>query len=306
MSIQPGDRIGLLGANGAGKSTLIKGIVGAIECMSGERIGAQKLKTGYFAQHQVDQLDPDLSPVETLIKQAPTMSESEARNFLGGFGFGEQHALKPTRHFSGGERARLALSLIVHEKPNLLLLDEPTNHLDMNMRQALSDALQLFDGALIVVSHDRTLLRTVVDGLWLVDQRKVQLFDDDLDGYARWLNDRRVQQAPDKNATNGEAGETEHKSEDKKARKREEAERRAQLKPLRRAVEKSEKNLERQTGELADIRNRLGSNELYNSENKAKLTALLAEEATLQQALETTEELLLEQMDALEQAEQSE
>ncbi|MEE9336348.1 MAG: ATP-binding cassette domain-containing protein [Granulosicoccaceae bacterium] len=305
MSIQPGDRIGLLGANGAGKSTLIKGIVGAIECMNGERVEAQKLKTGYFAQHQVDELDLDLSPVQTLIKQDPSMSESIARNFLGGFGFGEQHALKPAKHFSGGERARLALSLIVHEKPNLLLLDEPTNHLDMVMRQALSDALQLFDGALIVVSHDRTLLRTVADSLWLVDHRKVQPFDDDLDGYARWLNDRRVQQTPAQSGADSADANTEHKSDDKKSRKRVEAERRAQLKPLRRAVEKSEKQLERQSAELADLRDRLGSNELYSSDSKAKLTVLLADEAALQQQLETTEEQLLEQMQALELAEQS-
>lgn len=305
MSIQPGDRIGLLGANGAGKSTLIKGIVGALPCMEGERTAAQKLKVGYFAQHQVDQLDAGSSPVEILLKQDPSLSESTARLFLGAFGFGEEHALKATGLFSGGERARLALSLIVHEKPNLLLLDEPSNHLDMTMRQALSDALQLFDGALLVVSHDRTLLRTVVDGLWLVDKKSVQPFDDDLDGYARWLNDRRQQQASAAHSQEYDKLETEHKAGDRKTRKREEAALRNQLKPLRRAVEKSEKELERVSAVLADIRNRLGANELYSSDNKAKLTSLLADEASTQQRLELIEEQLLEQMDALESATRS-
>ncbi len=305
MSIQPGDRIGLLGANGAGKSTLIKGIVGALTCMAGERTAAQKLKVGYFAQHQVDQLDAASSPVEILLRQDPSLSESSARLFLGAFGFGEEHALKPTGLFSGGERARLALALIVHEKPNLLLLDEPSNHLDMTMRQALSDALQLFDGALLVVSHDRTLLRTVVDGLWLVDQQIVQPFDEDLDGYARWLNDRRQQHASAVAGQEHDDVETEHKAVDRKTRKREEAALRNQLKPLRRAVEKSEKQLERVSADLDDIRNRLGATELYSADNKSKLAALLADEASAQQQLELVEDQLLEQMDALESATRS-
>jgi len=195
FGIQAGDRIGLLGANGAGKSTLVKALVGELEPESGTRTPARKLVVGYFAQHQVDRLRSDRTPLQALIDEDPTLSESQARGFLGGFGFEGERALQRAETLSGGERARLALALIVHSRPNLLLLDEPTNHLDIDMRQALADALQLFEGALLVISHDRIMLRAVVDGLWLVSDRGVRPFDDDLDGYARWLARRRADSA---------------------------------------------------------------------------------------------------------------
>ena len=195
FGIQSGDRIGLLGANGAGKSTLVKALVGELEPEAGERTPARKLVVGYFAQHQVDRLRSDRTPLQALLAEDPSLTEGQARSFLGGFGFEGDRALQKAETLSGGERARLALALIVHARPNLLLLDEPTNHLDIDMRQALADALQLFEGALLVISHDRVMLRSVVDGLWLVSDRGVGPFDDDLDGYARWLARRRADSA---------------------------------------------------------------------------------------------------------------
>ena len=179
LNVQCGDRLALLGANGAGKSTFIKAIVGELGLLHGERLPAQRLSIGYFAQHQVDQLRDDHSPLQTMLHIDPTLSDSDARRFLGGFGFNGDQALQVVHTLSGGERARLALALIVYARPNLLLLDEPTNHLDINMRQALAEALQNFSGALLVISHDRTLLRSVVDNLWLVADGTLQPFTDD-------------------------------------------------------------------------------------------------------------------------------
>ena len=209
FTVQSGDRIGLLGVNGAGKSTLIKAITGALALRSGTRTPAQKLSVGYFAQHQVDQLRADHSPLQALQAHDPTLSDAQARNYLGGFDFNGDQALQSAATLSGGERARLALALIVQSQPNLLLLDEPTNHLDINMRQALADALVSFEGALLVISHDRTMLRSVVDALWLVADQSLTPFDDDLDGYARWLAQRRTQEAsthsPASQANSGES-----------------------------------------------------------------------------------------------------
>ena len=280
FSVQSGDRIGLLGVNGAGKSTLIKAIIGALALRSGTRTPAQKLSIGYFAQHQVDQLRADHSPLQALQAHDPTLSDAQARNYLGGFDFNGDQALQSAATLSGGERARLALALIVQSQPNLLLLDEPTNHLDINMRQALADALVSFEGALLVISHDRTMLRAVVDELWLVADKSLTPFDDDLDGYARWLAQRRTQEASMHSsdnkinserlqsagnganntvsdsmaAANTSASETTRAMSDggpidRRQQKREQAERRALLAPLNKAVTKHEKKLEQATRE---------------------------------------------------------
>ncbi len=306
LSIQSGDRLGLLGANGAGKSTLIKAIVGDLSLQTGERLPAQKLKLGYFAQHQVDQLRDEHTALQAMMDCDAKLSDSEARNYLGGFGFSGDQALQSAKTMSGGERARLALALIVYTKPNLLLLDEPTNHLDIQMRDALAEALQHYTGALVVISHDRSLLRSVVDDLVLVADGKVEPFDDDLDGYARWLSDYRnrattssQEQATgdDEIVTNGS------QNEDRKQRRRDEAESRAKLRPMRKAIQQTERKLERGVTQLAATRDRLASNELYNPENKSMLTELLATEAEQKQQVSALEDELLEQMDALEQAE---
>jgi len=187
LSLLPGSRIGLLGRNGAGKSTLIKVLAGEAEPLAGDRREGRGLVIGYFAQHQLEQLRPDESPLQHLTRAQPHSREQDVRDFLGRFGFGGEQALAPVGPFSGGERARLALALIVATRPNLLLLDEPTNHLDIEMRHALTLALQEYEGAVVIVSHDRHMLRTTADDLWLVADACVQPFDGDLDDYRLWL-----------------------------------------------------------------------------------------------------------------------
>ncbi len=187
LSLLPGTRIGLLGRNGAGKSTFIKALAGEVELMSGERHEGRGLVVGYFAQHQLEQLRAEETPIQHLMRLLPQSREQDQRDFLGRFGFGEQ-ALAPVGPFSGGERARLALALVVAQRPNLLLLDEPTNHLDIDMRHALTLALQEYEGAVVIVSHDRHMLRTTADDFWLVADGAVQPFDGDLDDYRSWLS----------------------------------------------------------------------------------------------------------------------
>ena len=317
LTVQSGDRIGLLGVNGAGKSTLVKALVGSLVPMTGTRVPAQKLSIGYFAQHQVDQLRSDHSPLQALLSHDKTLSESQARNFLGTFGFQGDQALQSAGTMSGGERARLALSLIVQARPNLLLLDEPTNHLDITMRQALADALVSFEGALLVISHDRTMLRSVVDSLLLVADGALQPFDDDLDGYAKWLASRRqvsdasnsgMSGAPDKSAESGFSGNAGGVSNaytpvlDKKQQKRNNAERRARLAPLTRAVAQQEKALEKALANLSDLRVKLGVDNMYTDGKKAELADLMREEVTARQHVEAIEEQLLFDMEALELA----
>ena len=306
FTVQSGDRIGLLGINGAGKSTLIKSLTGALALSAGQRTPAQKLNIGYFAQHQVDQLRADQSPLQALQTHDETLSDAQARNYLGGFGFNGDQALQSAATLSGGERARLALALIVQSQPNLLLLDEPTNHLDINMRQALADALVSFEGALLVISHDRTMLRSVVDELWLVADGTVSPFDDDLDGYARWLAQRRSQEAADEAQESKSAspsnGLNESGTGDRREQKREQAQQRARLAPLNNAVKKHEAQLEKASLVLSELRDKLGDQSLYNDDQKAKLNELLGAETQARLLVESAEELLLESMEALELA----
>lgn len=315
LTVQSGDRIGLLGVNGAGKSTLVKALVGKLELSRGQRIPAQKLRVGYFAQHQVDQLRSDQTPLQALMTHDPALSETQARTFLGSFGFTGDQALQLAATLSGGERARLALALIVQAKPNLLLLDEPTNHLDLVMRQALADALVVFEGALLVISHDRTMLRSVVDDLWLVAGGSVSPFQDDLDGYARWLaRQRQTTAASGDQQPLGVVG-TEYASDgttatpgvsdlpsDRRVQKRMDAERRARLAPLTRSVTQHEKDLDKASRQLAAVREKLGDDGLYNDERKAELSDLLAAELAARRAVDAAEEKLLDSMEALELA----
>lgn len=314
LSIQSGDRIGLLGVNGAGKSTLVKALVSSQTLLSGSRVPAQKLAVGYFAQHQVDQLRSDHSPLQALLNHDPTLSEAQARTYLGGFGFHGDLALQIASTLSGGERARLALALIVQSRPNLLLLDEPTNHLDIVMRQALADALVSFEGAILVISHDRIMLRTVVDSLWLVADAQVTPFDDDLDGYARWLAARRNQLTVTSTTQAGSNSGSDHKQDsadsnftkvevtDRRQQKRDAAERRARLAPLSKVVAQQERQLEKALTNLSELRGRLAEEGLYTEENKALLAELLAKETKARADVDTAEESLLESMELLEQA----
>ncbi len=191
MRLQVGQRIGILGRNGAGKSTLVRMLAGELPLLTGQFQAAADLRTGYFAQHQLEQLNPQENAYTHLARIAPTLGEKQLRSTLGGFGFSGDQAFTLVTHLSGGERARLALALVLQQKPNLLLLDEPTNHLDLEMRHALTVALQDYKGALLVVSHDRSLLRNVVDELWLVADGNSTIYAGDLDDYVLWLKQSR-------------------------------------------------------------------------------------------------------------------
>jgi len=238
--ILSGDRIGLLGPNGAGKSTLLKAIAGTLVPRAGQRSTAQNLRLGYFAQHQVEQLREEYSPLWHLRQIEPDAREQELRDFLGGFDFRGDMASSAVGRFSGGEKARLTLALIVRQKPNLLLLDEPTNHLDIEMREALTEALQDFGGALVVVAHDRHLLRATTDALWLVADGKIAQFDGDLDDYRDWvLSLRRRERVEPESGVAAVAV-------DRKAQKREEAAARQRLADARRPIASRQAAIEKE------------------------------------------------------------
>jgi ATP-binding cassette subfamily F protein 3 len=297
LSLSPGDRIGLLGPNGAGKSTLIKMLAGTLEKQQGEFTRANDLNTGYFAQHQVEQLHPASSPLEHLFELAPRARELELRNYLGGFGFSGDTVNMPTGPFSGGEKSRLALALLVYHRPNLLLLDEPTNHLDLEMRQALATALQDFSGAMVIVSHDRHLLRVTTDELWLVHGGKVSDFDGSLDEYPAWLA-----------AQNRAAGNSlrtivpEKNNVDRKDQKRRDAEQRQRLRPLNRRIEKAEAAIAALQTRKKDIEQRLADSTLYDAVNKKKLLTVLDEQADIDWKLAKEESNWLEATEELERA----
>ncbi|CAI1189457.1 ABC transporter ATP-binding protein [Serratia quinivorans] len=298
LSLVPGSRIGLLGRNGAGKSTLIKMLAGSLEPLSGEIGLAKGIKLGYFAQHQLEFLRADESPLQHLSRIAPRVLEQQLRDYLGGFGFQGDKVTEITERFSGGEKARLVLALIVWQRPNLLLLDEPTNHLDLDMRQALTEALIDFEGALVVVSHDRHLLRSTTDDLYLVHDGQVEVFDGDLDDYQQWLVDLQRQEnqqdSPDKenNANSAQA---------RKDQKRREAEFRSQTQPLRKQIAKLEQQMEKLSAELAAVEEKLADSALYDISRKADLTLCLQQQSQAKSALEETEMTWLDAQEQLEQ-----
>jgi ATP-binding cassette subfamily F protein 3 len=297
LTFVPGDRVGLLGPNGAGKSTLIKLLAGELAARRGERREAQDLRIGYFAQHQVEQLHPGHSPLEHLLQLDRKATEQSLRDYLGGFGFAGDKALEPVAPFSGGERSRLVLAMLVYRRPNLLLLDEPTNHLDLEMRQALATALQDFEGAMVIVSHDRHLLRVTCDRLQLVHGGRVDEFADSLDDYPAWLRNRA------RGETEREATQGEHGAEARRERKRAEAERRRQMQPLRREVEKAEKRLAALEEKKTDLEARLADARLYAAERKDELQRLVADSTAVAREIGEVEEAWLAATEALEAAE---
>jgi ATP-binding cassette subfamily F protein 3 len=311
LTLLPGSRLGLLGPNGAGKSTLIDALLGGDTLLGGERTTGEHLAIGYFAQHQLESLDLDASPFLHLQREAPRASEQAIRNFLGGFGFHGEEALSVIRYFSGGEKARVALALIAWRRPNLLLLDEPTNHLDLEMRQALTMALQEFEGAVVVVSHDRHLLRNTVDDFVMVNEGRVTEYQGDLADYERWLAERRVDdtRAPRRQATVADSspdatspsdmGSGEN-AEDRKARKRLEASVRKKMSPFRKRQQKLEKAIEEQQAALQTLEQRLSDPALYEAESKAELKTKLGEQAEHQARQESLEMEWLEIVEALE------
>jgi len=296
LSLAPGDRIGLLGPNGAGKSTLIKLIAGVLAPLQGKRKEGKDIKIAYFAQHQLEQLTMDESPLEHLQRLDRKAAESELRNFIGGFGFHGDDALAPVGPFSGGEKARLVLALLVYQKPAVLLLDEPTNHLDLEMRLALTMALQDYEGALMVVSHDRHLLRTVADELWLVSDGSAKVFDGDLDDYRQWLLTK------DKVEKSAAAPDTSGLS-NKKDDRRSAAEARKKLQPLRNVVKKAEQQMEKVQVQLDAVEEKLADNSLYEDSAKEKLKALLVQQGDLKSELERLEMDWFEASEALQDAE---
>ncbi|MDX8412513.1 MAG: ATP-binding cassette domain-containing protein [Mariprofundales bacterium] len=292
LGLLPGDRIGLLGFNGAGKSTLIKMMAGSLAVSAGSRQQADGIRIGYFAQHQVEQLMADHSPLQHLQKLDPCASERELRNFLGGFDFVDAMAMDPVAPFSGGEKARLVLAMLVFQQPNLLLLDEPTNHLDLEMRHALTVALQSFEGAMVLVSHDRHLLRTVCDSLLLVADGSVVPFNDDLEGYASWLlNQNRSKVAPTAIDDGGIS---------RKEQRRQESAQRKRLQPLRNQVKTLEQALETLQQRKAALDVTMADPVLYKEGNTLQMQAMSQDYAAINRQLNQMEEEWLQACEQLE------
>lgn len=296
LAVRPGERIGLLGKNGAGKTTLIKLLAHELEPLSGKRVEGKDLNIGYFAQHQLEQLKPDDSPLQHMMKLDPLTREQEHLNYLGGFDFKGDMARSPCANFSGGEKSRLALALLIWTRPNLLLLDEPTNHLDLEMRHALTLALQDFEGGVILVSHDRALLRASCDQFILVADGKAEVFDGDLEDYSQWLNEQRLKE---KQAAQSQVPDKPNKND----RAQSKAERQARIterRPLLKELEQVERNMAQMQADKKTCDERLNDTELYNAADKTELQQLLKTQAELAGKLEAAEERWLELHEQLE------
>ena len=296
LSISPGDRIGLLGPNGAGKSSLIKVLAGDMLPLTGKRNEAEALKIGYFAQHQLEQLRVDESPLWHLQQLDKQATEKDLRNFLGGFDFRGDKVMEAVKPFSGGEKARLVLALLVYQNPNLLLLDEPTNHLDLEMRHAFSVALHDYPGAIVVVSHDRHLLRSVTDQLLLVSGGKVQPFDGDLDDYRMWLTEQK------KNEEKPLVDSIQTVS--KKDQRKLDAERRLKNKPLFDALKNAEVAVEKYHNEQRLLEQQLADPDIYEDSKKEQLKKLMAQKITIDKALDDAEAAWMEAGEKIEALQQ--
>lgn len=325
LQITPDSRIGLLGMNGAGKSTLIKTLTANLETIKGERIQSELLNLGYFAQHQMDALDGEATPMLQLQRLAgKQISDATLRAFLGSFGFSGERMDTPSESFSGGERARLALALIVWKKPNVLILDEPTNHLDLDMRHALTMALQDFEGAVVLVSHERQLIASVCDELLIVHDGNCQPFDGDLNDYAVWLRQARIElekkqkllkqtQTAEKPIAKPVAAAIEATPKvtttekpvvvDKEQARKEAARRREATRPLRAQIEKLEQQQKKQQQRLTEIEQLLADEQLYSAEKKDQLMKVMNEQTTLKASAQQCDDELLELMMTLEEME---
>ncbi|MBS3668150.1 ATP-binding cassette domain-containing protein [Vreelandella boliviensis] len=304
LTLLPGSRIGLLGPNGAGKSTLIKSLTGELELLNGKRIPGEHLAIGYFAQHQLEGLDVTSTPFVHVQRLSPTASDQDIRNFLGGFGFKGDDAFGTVANYSGGEKARLALALVAWQKPNLLLLDEPTNHLDLEMREALTQALASFEGTVILVSHDRHLLRATVDEFWKVADNRVEPFDGDLEDYRVWLKARLEESRRDSRSEKAERQGQQPSGDSREARKasrKAAAELREKLRPLKKQRDQAEKTMEKAQQELDQVEQVLADPELYtDSARKAELTKTLSQQAEIKARLDESERQWLSAEEALE------
>ncbi|MFT8275290.1 ABC-F family ATP-binding cassette domain-containing protein [Kerstersia gyiorum] len=302
LMVRGGSRIGVLGANGAGKSTMIKSLCGELPLLGGTRVASKGLKIGYFAQHQLDMLDLDSTPLAHLARLAPEEREQTLRNYLGGFGFSGDAATGPVAPMSGGEKARLALALVVWQRPNLLLLDEPSNHLDVDTREALATALAEFGGSMLLVSHDRHLLRTTVDDFWIVADGCVQEFDGDLEDYRDWLAARQAQaRAEERQEARQQQADP---APDRKAQKRLEAEQRQRLalqrKPLEAELRKVETAMNSQRSRLEALDALIADPAFYDDSRRDERVKALAEHGELSKSVDAQEERWLELMEAIE------
>jgi ATP-binding cassette, subfamily F, member 3 len=282
LTIEAGARIGLLGRNGAGKTTLVKLAAGLLSPLAGSRREGKNLRVGYFAQHTLEVLRPDETPLQHLRRLDGAAREQALRDFLGSFDFSGDMALAPVEGFSGGERARLALALVVWQQPNLLLLDEPTNHLDLDMREAVALALQEYEGAMVLVSHDRHLLRTATDTLMLVADGALAPFDGDLDDYRDWLAARRNADKPRAESGASRRSQKRAEAEARQARAR-------TRKPLENRLKKLEAEMDRLTREKSQVEAKLASAEFYAQGDQDQVAAALRDRARCAEALEKTE-----------------
>ncbi|WAI80816.1 MULTISPECIES: ABC-F family ATP-binding cassette domain-containing protein [Achromobacter] len=307
LMVRAGSRVGVLGANGAGKSTLIKTLAEEIPVQAGERRASRGLAIGYFHQHQLDMLDVDSTPIAHLARLAPETREQELRNYLGGFGFSGDTVTSKVGPMSGGEKARLALSLIVWQKPNLLLLDEPSNHLDVETREALAAALADFGGSMLLVSHDRHLLRTTVDSFWIVADGAVREFDGDLEDYRDWLAARNAGERAEAARESAEGSEP---VVDRKAQRRAEAEQRQRLSALRKPLEsklaKVEAEMEKLRTKLHALDAIIADADLYSDARRAERQKVMAEHGEHGKRMDELEEQWLEIQGSLEEIDQSE
>ena len=300
LTMRPGERLGLLGRNGAGKSTLIKLLADELKPLGGKRVEGKDLNIGYFAQHQLEQLRSDESPLQHMLRLDPQTREQEHRNYLGGFDFRGDMASSPCGPFSGGEKSRLALALLIWTRPNLLLLDEPTNHLDLEMRHALTLALQEYDGGVVLVSHDRALLRATCDRFVLVADGVAQTFDGDLDDYRDWLAEQRSKEKAVEAKSNEKGMESAAPKNDRAQSKAERQARLAERRPLIKECEQLENGMADWQKEKIQLDERLADPALYAAADKSQLQALLKRQAELTQNIEQAEERWLALHELLE------
>jgi ATP-binding cassette, subfamily F, member 3 len=301
LTLAPGARVALLGRNGAGKSTYMKLLAGELPALAGTRTEARDLRIGYFAQHQLEQLSTKDSALGNLrrigAERAAKATEQELRDFLAGFGFRGERVFEPVEPFSGGEKARLVLALTAYLRPNLMLLDEPTNHLDLEMRQALAVALQDYEGAVVLVSHDRHLLRTVADEFLVVHNGRATPFDGDLEDYAKWLDETGTEVA----VATAAAATPAESAESRKQRKRDEAERRNRLTPLKAKIAQYDAELVRLASKSTALQTELAAPEIYAAGGKDRLKELLAQQALVARETEKVESAWLEASEQFEE-----
>ncbi|MCR9105590.1 MAG: ATP-binding cassette domain-containing protein [Gammaproteobacteria bacterium] len=296
LDLRPGSRYGLLGRNGAGKSTLLKSLIGELPLLQGKRIIGEHVHIGYFDQQQLEALDLHASPALHIQRLSPQAREQDVLNFLGGFNFRGDGATAPIAPLSGGEKARLALAMVVWQRPNLLVLDEPTNHLDLEMRHAMEIALQRYEGALVLVSHDRHMLRNSVEELLLVHEGVVEDYREDLSGYERWLLSRYASSKPGTPPGDNPA------ANNKKQQRQDAAAAREKLRPLRHSLQQAEKEMAHVESALAEIQAALQDTGIYSGERKAELAALLQREGALKANAAALEDQWLDIQQQLEEA----